>query len=101
MSKAGRVGIIGGGFGRSGRVLHLGSDGATTSSCSTKMPWLGGKAAVLSESGFRFDMGPTILLMPSVLATASFRRPAGRSRTTRTGPPRPPVAVVLQRRHDP
>ncbi len=32
-----------------------------------KNPWLGGKAAVLEESGFRFDMGPTILTLPSVL----------------------------------
>jgi phytoene desaturase len=32
-----------------------------------KNSWLGGKAAVLDESGFRFDMGPTILIMPSVL----------------------------------
>lgn len=30
-------------------------------------PWLGGKAAVLEEAGFRFDMGPTILTMPRVL----------------------------------
>lgn len=29
--------------------------------------WLGGKAAVLSENGFRFDMGPTILTVPTVL----------------------------------
>ena len=29
--------------------------------------WLGGKAAVLAEEGFRFDMGPTILTIPSVL----------------------------------
>ena len=32
-----------------------------------KNPWLGGKAAQLSERGFRFDMGPTILIQPSVL----------------------------------
>ncbi|SFS20881.1 phytoene desaturase [Granulicella pectinivorans] len=32
-----------------------------------KNPWLGGKAAQLSEKGFRFDMGPTILIQPSVL----------------------------------
>jgi phytoene desaturase len=32
-----------------------------------KNSWLGGKAAVLEESGCRFDMGPTILTMPSVL----------------------------------
>jgi phytoene desaturase len=29
--------------------------------------WLGGKAAVLQEDGFRFDMGPTILTIPDVL----------------------------------
>ena len=29
--------------------------------------WLGGKAAVWSEAGYRFDMGPTILTLPSVL----------------------------------
>lgn len=29
--------------------------------------WLGGKAAVHEDSGFRFDMGPTILTLPSVL----------------------------------
>ena len=33
-----------------------------------KNPWLGGKAAVLEEGGFRFDMGPTILTVPQVLA---------------------------------
>ncbi len=29
--------------------------------------WLGGKAMVLHSDGFRFDMGPTILTLPSVL----------------------------------
>ena len=29
--------------------------------------WIGGKAAVLEEDGFRFDMGPTILTVPTVL----------------------------------
>lgn len=29
--------------------------------------WLGGKAAQLDEQGYRFDMGPTILTVPSVL----------------------------------
>ncbi len=29
--------------------------------------WLGGKAAQLQEGGFRFDMGPTIVTVPSVL----------------------------------
>jgi len=32
-----------------------------------KNDWLGGKAAVLHADGYRFDMGPTILTLPSVL----------------------------------
>ena len=32
-----------------------------------KNDWLGGKAAVLEQDGFRFDMGPTILTLPTVL----------------------------------
>jgi phytoene desaturase len=32
-----------------------------------KNGWLGGKAALLEEQGFRFDMGPTILTVPRVL----------------------------------
>jgi diapolycopene oxygenase len=32
-----------------------------------KNAWTGGKAAVLEAEGFRFDMGPTILTVPSVL----------------------------------
>jgi phytoene desaturase len=32
-----------------------------------KNDWTGGKAAVLAEDGFRFDMGPTILTVPRVL----------------------------------
>lgn len=32
-----------------------------------KNPWVGGKAAVYEKDGFRFDMGPTILTLPSVL----------------------------------
>ncbi len=33
-----------------------------------KNDWLGGKAAVFEQDGFRFDMGPTILTVPRVLA---------------------------------
>jgi len=32
-----------------------------------KNDWFGGKAAVLHADGYRFDMGPTILTLPSVL----------------------------------
>ncbi len=32
-----------------------------------KNSWAGGKAAVLNQDGYRFDMGPTILTLPKVL----------------------------------
>lgn len=32
-----------------------------------KNDWFGGKAALLEDRGYRFDMGPTILTLPSVL----------------------------------
>ena len=32
-----------------------------------KNDWFGGKAAVMEQDGFRFDMGPTILTVPAVL----------------------------------
>ncbi len=32
-----------------------------------KNDWVGGKAAVLNQDGYRFDMGPTILTVPQVL----------------------------------
>ena len=32
-----------------------------------KNEWVGGKAAVLEQDGYRFDMGPTILTVPQVL----------------------------------
>jgi phytoene desaturase len=32
-----------------------------------KNDWVGGKAAVLHQDGYRFDMGPTILTVPQVL----------------------------------
>jgi phytoene desaturase len=62
----------------SSRVAVIGSGLAGLSAAATlaarghhvdvfeKNPWLGGKAAQLREQGFRFDMGPTILIMPSV-----------------------------------
>lgn len=53
-SKTDQIGIIGGRLG--GQVMLF-----------EKNAWLGGKAAVLEQGGFRFDMGPTILTPPSVL----------------------------------
>src|SRR3954471_20960725 len=65
-SRAGRIGVIGGGLGGLASACTLAARGYDVV-LFEKNPWLGGKAAGLAEGGFRFDMGPTILLMPSVL----------------------------------
>ncbi|OJW24619.1 MAG: phytoene desaturase [Planctomycetales bacterium 71-10] len=67
MKKSGRVGVVGGGLAGLASACVLGARGYDVV-LFDKNPWLGGKAAILSEGGWRFDMGPTILLMPSVLA---------------------------------
>lgn len=61
-----RIGIIGSGLGGLSAAVTLAARGYQVD-VFEKNPWLGGKAAVLAEQGFRFDMGPTILIMPSVL----------------------------------
>ena len=60
------VGIIGGGLGGLAAAATLAARGHKVTLLE-KNAWLGGKAAVLEEDGFRFDMGPTILTMPRVL----------------------------------
>jgi diapolycopene oxygenase len=60
------VGIIGGGLGGLAAACVLAARGHRVT-IFERNEWLGGKAAVLAENGFHFDMGPTILLMPSVL----------------------------------
>jgi phytoene desaturase len=62
-----RVGVIGGGLGGLAAACTLAARGYSVTLLE-RNAWLGGKAAVLQADGFRFDMGPTILLMPSVLA---------------------------------
>jgi len=64
--KTGRVGVIGGGLGGLAAACTLAARGHSVV-LFEKSAWLGGKAAVLEEAGFRFDMGPTILTVPSVL----------------------------------
>src|SRR6478609_8370232 len=65
--REGRVGVIGGGLGGLSAACTLAARGYEVV-VFERNDWLGGKAAVLEADGFRFDMGPTILLMPSVLA---------------------------------
>jgi phytoene desaturase len=61
-----RIAVIGSGLGGLGAAATLAARGYSVE-VFEKNPWLGGKAAVLQEDGFRFDMGPTILIQPSVL----------------------------------
>ena len=61
-----RIGIIGAGLGGLSAACVLAARGYRVT-VFEKNAWIGGKAAVLEESGYRFDMGPTILIYPSVL----------------------------------
>ncbi|MFC5860907.1 phytoene desaturase family protein [Acidicapsa dinghuensis] len=61
-----RIAVIGSGLGGLAAAATLAARGYQVE-VFEKNPWLGGKAAVLKENGFRFDMGPTILIRPSVL----------------------------------
>lgn len=60
------VGVIGGGLGGLAAACTLAARGHRVV-LFEKNEWLGGKAAVLEEGGYRFDMGPTILTVPRVL----------------------------------
>ena len=66
MSSQERIGVIGGGLGGLAAACTLAARGYKVV-LFEKNDWLGGKAAVLEEDGFRFDMGPTILTLPVVL----------------------------------
>lgn len=61
-----KVAVIGGGLAGLSAACVLGARGHEVV-LYDKNGWLGGKAAVLEEKGFRFDMGPTILTVPRVL----------------------------------
>ena len=66
MKNLNRIGIIGGGLGGLAAACTLAARGYAVL-LFERNDWLGGKAAKLEGNGFRFDMGPTILTMPSIL----------------------------------
>lgn len=69
IERSGRVlniGVIGGGLAGLAAACTLAARGHKVTLLE-KNEWVGGKAAVLHQDGFRFDMGPTILTLPSVL----------------------------------
>jgi diapolycopene oxygenase len=61
-----RIAVIGAGLGGLSAACVLAARGYHVT-VFEKNSWIGGKAAVLREAGYRFDMGPTILIYPSVL----------------------------------
>jgi diapolycopene oxygenase len=61
-----RIGIIGAGLGGLAAACTLAARGYSVV-LFERNDWIGGKAACLEEEGFRFDMGPTVLTMPSIL----------------------------------
>jgi phytoene desaturase len=61
-----QIGIVGGGLGGLAAACTLAARGHSVV-VFERNDWVGGKAAVLERDGFRFDMGPTILTVPSVL----------------------------------
>lgn len=58
--------VIGSGLAGLGSACTLAARGHRVTLLE-KNQWVGGKAAQLAADGFRFDMGPTILTLPSVL----------------------------------
>lgn len=60
------VAVVGGGLAGLSAACVLAARGHHVALLE-KNSWVGGKAAVLSTDGFRFDMGPTILTLPSVI----------------------------------
>ena len=60
------VAVVGGGLGGLAAACVAAARGHRVT-LFDKNAWLGGKAAVLHQDGFRFDMGPTILTVPRVL----------------------------------
>jgi len=66
VNESNRVVVIGAGLGGLAAACTLAARGYAVTLCD-KNPWVGGKAAILSEQGYRFDMGPTILTIPGVL----------------------------------
>ena len=58
--------VVGSGLGGLATACTLAARGYAVTVVE-KNEWLGGKAALLEDKGYRFDMGPTILTVPSVL----------------------------------
>ena len=78
-----KVGVIGGGLGGLAAACTLAAAGIGVILLE-RNDWLGGKAAVLKDRGYRFDMGPTIRHDALGATGASLPRQASSLKTTST-----------------
>ena len=79
-----KVAVIGGGLGGLAAACTLARARLRGRRSSRRTPGSAARRRVLEEGGFRFDMGPTILTLPSRPASASSPRPAATSTTSST-----------------
>ena len=89
------IGIVAGGLAGLSTACVLAARGHR-SILFERNDWLGGKAAQLRENGFRFDMGPTIVTMPSVLRRI-WRGGRAHGRLPRSRAARSTVALFFRR----
>ena len=89
------VAVIGGGLGGLASACVLGARGHKVT-LYDKNDWIGGKAAVFTEDGFRFDMGPTILTVPRVLERIFAEAGRDLNDLPRPAPPRPAMGLLLR-----
>src|ERR1700722_11039566 len=92
-----KIGIVGAGLGGLATACTLAARGYSVT-LFERNSWLGGKAACLEANGFRFDMGPTILTMPSILRrffSDAGRRMEAYLQLTRLEPQRRCFAIIL------
>src|SRR3954451_22373181 len=61
-----RVVVVGAGLGGLSTALHLAGAGREVTVLE-RLPYPGGRAGVIADSGYLFDNGPTVLTMPNLL----------------------------------
>ena len=87
--------VVGGGVGGLCASIRLAASGHHVTLLE-RNPVVGGKLAALSEGGYTFDLGPTLLTMPHLYdeVPAAGRHVAGRSGRDRPARSTVPVSVA-------
>ena len=98
MSK--RIVVIGGGLGGPRRRLHAGRARKQGAALRGERHSSAAKPPCSRSSGFRFDMGPTIITLPEVLRRIFEEAGRALEDYVDADAPRPAVALLLRRRRD-